>query len=64
VLRGHLPTHLEVRGIHSHIGSQIVRGETFLRAAEALVASCANSARPAYRSMDFGGGFGVNTGVM
>lgn len=62
VLRGAsaLP-HIEVRGIHSHIGSQIVRGETFLRAAEALVALVRElrAAGIPVHDVDFGGGFGV-----
>jgi len=62
VLRGAsaLP-HIEVRGIHSHIGSQIIRGETFLRAAEALVAMVRElrAAGIPVHDVDFGGGFGV-----
>jgi diaminopimelate decarboxylase len=62
VLRGAsaLP-HIEVRGIHSHIGSQIIRGETFLRAAEALLSLVRElrSAGIAVHDVDFGGGFGV-----
>lgn len=53
--------HIEVRGIHSHIGSQITRGETFLRAAEALVALVRElrAAGIPVHDVDFGGGFGV-----
>jgi diaminopimelate decarboxylase len=62
VLRGACAMqHIEVRGIHSHIGSQITRGETFLRAAESLVALVRNlrTAGIPIHEMDFGGGFGV-----
>ncbi len=62
VLRGACALrHIEVRGIHSHIGSQITRGETFLRAAEALVAlvrELREGGIPIHE-VDFGGGFGV-----
>lgn len=53
--------HIEVRGIHSHIGSQITRGETFRRAAEALVALVRElrAAGIPIHDVDFGGGFGV-----
>lgn len=53
--------HIEVRGVHSHIGSQITRGETFLRAAEALVALVRElrAAGIPVHDVDFGGGFGV-----
>jgi len=52
---------IDVRGIHSHIGSQIVRGETFLRAAAALVALVRElrAAGIPVHDVDFGGGFGV-----
>ena len=62
VLRGACSLkHIEVRGIHSHIGSQITRGETFLRAAEALVALVRElrAAGIPIHDVDFGGGFGV-----
>lgn len=52
---------IEVRGIHSHIGSQIVKAETFLRAANVLVGLVRElrmSGIPV-RDLDFGGGFGV-----
>jgi diaminopimelate decarboxylase len=53
--------HIEVRGIHSHIGSQITRAETFLRAAEALVSllRSLSAAGIPLKDLDFGGGFGV-----
>jgi diaminopimelate decarboxylase len=53
--------HIDVRGIHSHIGSQIIHGETFIRAAEALV-SLVRELRAGgipIHDVDFGGGFGV-----
>ncbi len=57
---GTLP-HIEVGGIHSHIGSQITSEATFQRAAEALiqlVAGLRASGIPV-KDLDFGGGFGV-----
>jgi diaminopimelate decarboxylase len=53
--------HIDVLGIHSHIGSQITRGETFLRAAEALVALVRELRERdiPIHDVDFGGGFGV-----
>ena len=53
--------HIEVRGIHSHIGSQILRPMTFLRAAEA-VANVVGKLRAEgipVHDLDFGGGFGI-----
>ncbi|MEW6509737.1 MAG: diaminopimelate decarboxylase [Bacteroidota bacterium] len=52
---------IEVLGLHSHIGSQITRAETFQQAAAALIAlihqiSAAGIPMP---ELDFGGGFGV-----
>jgi diaminopimelate decarboxylase len=52
---------IDVRGIHSHIGSQITRVETFLRAARAIV-DLVRELRAgglAIGDLDFGGGFGV-----
>ncbi len=53
--------HIEVSGIHSHIGSQITKAETFLRAAEALVAllRALTAEGIPLADLDFGGGFGV-----
>lgn len=62
VLRGACTMrHIEVRGIHSHIGSQITRSETFLRAAESVVALVREIRAAGFpvHDMDFGGGFGV-----
>jgi diaminopimelate decarboxylase len=52
---------IDVKGIHSHIGSQITRAETFLRAAGALI-NLLGELRDAgipLTDLDFGGGFGV-----
>jgi diaminopimelate decarboxylase len=53
--------HIEVRGVHSHIGSQITRTETFLEAARSIGTLVAElrSAGLEIRDVDFGGGFGV-----
>jgi len=53
--------HIDVRGIHSHIGSQILRPMVFLRAAEAVAAvvqKLRDGGIPVHE-LDFGGGFGV-----
>ncbi len=53
--------HIEVRGIHSHIGSQITDAETFVTAAQTLsklVAALRAEGIPVH-DLDFGGGFGV-----
>jgi len=52
---------IEVRGIHSHIGSQITEADTFLRAARALVGLVAELTAAGIQvpDLDFGGGFGV-----
>lgn len=52
---------IRIRGIHSHIGSQIVKAETFLTAAHTL-AELVRSLRGAgipVTDLDFGGGYGV-----
>ena len=53
--------HIEVRGIHSHIGSQITKAETFLRAAGAIISLLheLTGAGIPLTDIDFGGGFGV-----
>jgi diaminopimelate decarboxylase len=53
--------HIEVRGIHSHIGSQITKGETFVSAARALADLVYKLRRDGVEvhDLDFGGGFGV-----
>ena len=50
-----------IGGIHSHIGSQIVREETFLKAAESLRSLVAElrASGLSIEDLDFGGGFGV-----
>ena len=53
--------HIVVNGIHSHIGSQITKIETFHTAAQALVTlvkDLRSSGVPVH-ALDFGGGFGV-----
>jgi diaminopimelate decarboxylase len=52
---------VEVRGIHSHIGSQITQAETFLKAAGSLMALVTqlSAAGIPVPDLDFGGGFGV-----
>ncbi len=54
-------SNIEVRGIHSHIGSQILSPATFLKAAEA-VADIVKKLRKggvSVHDLDFGGGYGV-----
>lgn len=52
---------IDVLGIHSHIGSQIIDAGTFLAAAERLVGLAAEvrAVGVAVRMVNFGGGFGV-----
>lgn len=52
---------IEVVGIHSHIGSQITKGETFAAAARAIVELIARLRRGGIglTQLNFGGGFGV-----
>jgi len=54
-------THIDVRGIHSHIGSQITKPSTFLHAAEAIagVVRMLREGGVTVHDVDFGGGFGV-----
>ena len=54
-------SHIDVRGIHSHIGSQIIKAETFRTAAQ-LLAGLVMDLRQSgisVHDIDFGGGFGV-----
>lgn len=53
--------HLEVRGIHSHLGSQILNVEIFVKAAKALASLVADLRAHdiPVTEIDFGGGFGV-----
>lgn len=57
---GNLP-HIDVRGIHSHIGSQITKAATFRSAAETLISLIRDLAASGItlEDLDFGGGFGV-----
>ena len=52
---------IAVKGIHSHIGSQITKADTFVRAARALVQLLGELAAAGIplTDLDFGGGFGV-----
>lgn len=54
-------SHIEVRGIHSHLGSQITKAETFVSAARLLVTVVQEIRRAGVpmQDLDFGGGFGV-----
>jgi len=57
---GGLP-HVAIGGVHSHIGSQITRVETFQQAARSIVALVRElrEAGIEVHEVDFGGGFGV-----
>jgi diaminopimelate decarboxylase len=53
--------HIDVRGIHSHVGSQITKPAIFVKAAEA-VAAIVRELREGgvpIEDLDFGGGFGI-----
>jgi diaminopimelate decarboxylase len=54
-------SNIEVKGIHSHVGSQIVKVETFERAARSLMGLVQQiqKANMPVQDLDFGGGFGV-----
>ncbi len=57
----HTLPHIDVRGIHSHVGSQITKSAIFVKAAEA-VAAIVQRLRDggiAVHDVDFGGGFGI-----
>jgi diaminopimelate decarboxylase len=53
--------HIEVRGVHSHIGSQITNAEIFVRAANSIVRLVKELRDAGLRipEVDFGGGYGV-----
>lgn len=53
--------HLEIRGVHAHIGSQIAKVEPFVEAAKSLVETVKKlrEAGFAISHIDLGGGFGV-----
>jgi diaminopimelate decarboxylase len=54
-------SHIEVGGIHSHIGSQIIQGDVFVTAAKALSALVdqLRASNIPVLDLDFGGGFGI-----
>ncbi len=54
-------SHIEIRGIHSHIGSQITSPDTFVAAASALrtIVEELRVKQIPIHDLDFGGGFGV-----
>lgn len=54
-------SHVELRGIHSHIGSQITNLGVFVAAAEALarVVTALRASGVPVHDLDFGGGYGV-----
>ena len=61
LLRAAALPHIDVRGVHSHIGSQITNVEVFLRGAR-LLAGLVRELRAAglrLPDLDFGGGYGV-----
>lgn len=53
--------HIEVCGIHSHVGSQITKAAVFVKAAEAVARIIQNvrDAGVPVQELDFGGGFGI-----
>jgi len=53
--------HIDVRGVHSHIGSQILKAETFQAAARSLAGLVEELRQSglAIPDLDFGGGYGV-----
>ncbi len=60
-------SHIDIRGIHSHIGSQITSPDAFIAAATALrdIVIELRSRQIPVHDLDFGGGFGVQYhGVM
>ncbi len=61
LLRAAALPHVEIRGIHSHIGSQITNVEVFLSGARLLAALVRELREAGLRlpDLDFGGGYGV-----
>lgn len=53
--------HLELVGLHMHIGSQILTSHPFLEAVQKVAPLCADlrRAHPAFRCLDIGGGLGI-----
>lgn len=54
-------SHIDIRGIHSHIGSQITSPDSFIAAANALrkIVGELRAQQIPVHDLDFGGGFGV-----
>ncbi len=61
LLRAAALPHIDVRGVHSHIGSQITDTEVFLRGARVLAGLVCELRSVGLRlpDLDFGGGYGV-----
>jgi diaminopimelate decarboxylase len=61
LLRASARSHIEVRGVHSHIGSQITRGEVFVSGARSIERLVGDLREAGLRvpDLDFGGGYGV-----
>jgi len=61
LLRASELSHIDVRGVHSHIGSQITDVEVFLNAARSLAGLVGELRGAGLRlpDLDFGGGYGV-----
>ncbi len=61
LLRADALPHIEVRGVHSHIGSQITNADVFLAGARLLVGLVRELRGAGLRlpDLDFGGGYGV-----
>ena len=53
--------HLEVVGLHMHIGSQILTSHPFIEAVHKIATLCLSLKRvhPSFRSLDIGGGIGI-----
>ncbi len=61
LLRAAALPHIDVRGVHSHIGSQITDAEVFVRGARVLAGLVCGLRAAGLRlpDLDFGGGYGV-----
>jgi diaminopimelate decarboxylase len=60
VIAARLP-HLEVVGLHMHIGSQILTSHPFIEAVQKIAPLCTTLKRihPSFRCLDIGGGIGI-----